>query len=310
MISAFGLAVELGFPIPELDGAMPAPDAALLVGPGLRIELAGAAELDAAWSGSLTPPVVGRAVVDGSSWEAERGQAGDIRMAHALGRFHIDSGATRMRCAPTDLDAPAWRRLLLDTALVTASLARGRDALHAGCVVSRGTAIAIAGASGTGKTTLLLELLRSGARFLADDVVALEPNEDGVLALPGPPVANFPACEPADELADRLHRLSDEWWVRIREPDQAPRPLGVVLVLEPTGPGSDLPPVSRVEAKAGPLLRHALHSGARPDRLERRFAVLSRLAAGAEVIEVRVDRTRPVGELIDRVMEAVPLLQA
>ena len=310
MISAFGLAVELMLPVPELDAVAPVPEQALPSGPALRVEPADAAVLEAAWSGSRTPPAVGRAVVDGSAWSAERGRDGDILMAHRLARFHLDPGSTTLLCAPSDGQAPAWRRLLLDTALVTASLARGRDALHAACVARGGGAIAVAGTSGAGKTTLLLELLRAGAGFLADDVVALEAGDEAVMAMPGPPVANFPASQPVGQLGERLHQLQDEWWVRISDPETAPHPLRTVLVLEPVQDADDSPPITRLEDKAAPLLQHALHSGSTHQRLEQRFALLARLAASTEVIRVRIDRSRPAQELVDRLIEAVPLLQA
>ena len=310
MISAFGLAVELMLPVPELDGVAPPPEHALPSGPALRVELADLPALEAEWSGPTKPPAARRAVVDGSAWVAERGRGGDVRMTHALGRFHLDPGATRLLCAPSDVQAPAWRRLLLDTALVTASLARGRDALHAGCVARGGGAIALAGVSGAGKTTLLLELLRAGARFLADDVVVLEAGAEAVMAMPGPPVANFPASQPPGQLGERLHELGDEWWVRIREAESSPCPLRTVLVLEQDEPPGSSPPVIRLKDKAAPLLQHALHSGSTPQRLEQRFALLARLASSAEVIQVRVDRSRPVRELVERLIEAVPPLQA
>lgn len=309
MISAFGLAVELAFRVPELEGVPPPPDRLLPAGPTLRVELAETEELDAAWSGAMAPPARSGAVVDGSSWTAERGCESDLRMDHALCRFHLDPAAALLRCAPRDTAQPAWRRLLLDTALVTATLVRGHDALHAACVATPNGAIVIAGASGMGKTTLLLGLMRAGARFLADDVVALGADTDAgeVMALASPPVANVPEAEAVVDVAEPLHRLGSEWWVRVRGPCFAPTPIRTVLVL---GEATDGPPrVTGLRDAAVPLLGHALQSGSTPQRREQRLTRLARLAQTAEVMAVAVDHSRPPGELVEAVIDAVPLLQ-
>lgn len=300
VMAAFGLAVELALPVPELDPLPPLPDDLLPAGPSLRVELAAPDELDAAWTGRREAPEIRHAVVDGSAWTAERGLDGDTRMDHPLARFHLDPGARLLRCAPADPDHPAWRRLLLDTALVTASLVRGRDALHAGAVVKGGDAIAIAGASGAGKTTTMLELLRRGARFLTDDVTVLDAGEPGVRALPGAPVVNLPDTEARTDLAERLHRFDGEWWARIREPHLAAAPVRAVVVLE-RGPA----PISRLREPAAPLLQHALQSGADSARRAARFALLARLSEQADVIRAGVDRSRPVGELVDELVQAL-----
>jgi hypothetical protein len=250
------------------------------------------------------------ATVDGERWTAERGRDGDLLMEHPLGRFHLDAGATCLRCAPADLDDPAWRRLLLDTALVTASLSRGHEALHAGCVVNDGNAVAIAGASGAGKTTMLLELLRAGARFLSDDVIALREEPGQVVAQPGPPVANLPATESAGELVVHLHRLQDEWWVRVRNPWSAPAPIRAILVLARGEHPNEGPAVSRLSEPAGPLLQHALRGGSSAQRLQQRFDLLARLASSAEVLTVTVTPALAPRELAEEVIQAVPALQA
>src|SRR5947209_13886096 len=122
MISAFGLAVQLALPVPELEPLPRLACALIPPGPPLRVELAPVEDLELAWSGPRSPSQIARAVVAGSGWTAERGLDWDLRMDHALGRFHLDPAATLLRCTPRDQDDPAWRQLLLDTALVTASL--------------------------------------------------------------------------------------------------------------------------------------------------------------------------------------------
>jgi len=60
---------------------------------------------------------------------------------------------------------------------------RGHLVLHASCVDIGGRAVAIAGASGEGKSTTAAALLRQGHRLLCDDLVAL--SVEG-LVFPGP----------------------------------------------------------------------------------------------------------------------------
>ncbi len=50
-----------------------------------------------------------------------------------------------------------------------------------------GSAIAVAGATGAGKSTLAAWFSRQGLALIGDDVIALKPAEGGMVALPGPP---------------------------------------------------------------------------------------------------------------------------
>jgi hypothetical protein len=56
---------------------------------------------------------------------------------------------------------------------------RGIFPLHASCVAVDGTGVAFAGASGTGKSTLVAALLDRGAEFISDDICALTPGPSG-----------------------------------------------------------------------------------------------------------------------------------
>jgi hypothetical protein len=81
-----------------------------------------------------------------------------------------------------------WRRLLLEQALPFAACAAGRECLHASAVTLAGQAVAVAGVSGSGKSSLAAQLTLRGATPIADDVLALEPIADGgLLAHPALP---------------------------------------------------------------------------------------------------------------------------
>jgi hypothetical protein len=95
-------------------------------------------------------------------------------------RFRVTADRVVMDCVTPEAAAilllhPVWSVLLA---------ARGAEALH-GCVVERaGSAIAIQGMSGTGKTTAGLALLDRGYRLVTDDLIIFDGAGNVV---PGPP---------------------------------------------------------------------------------------------------------------------------
>ena len=54
--------------------------------------------------------------------------------------------------------------------------------IHASCVAIEGHGLLICGGSGAGKTALLVELLRRGAQFVADDGVVISQKEGRIWA--------------------------------------------------------------------------------------------------------------------------------
>lgn len=86
---------------------------------------------------------------------------------------------------PLPIDSPALTRLV--TYGLSAALRQHRRfELHAGAVVdpASGAGVLIAGASGTGKSTLTVNLAASGWPFLTDDVLLLERDGGDVAAWP------------------------------------------------------------------------------------------------------------------------------
>lgn len=91
--------------------------------------------------------------------------------------------AQSIRVAP---DPDAWpdviSGMLVATALPAWLWLRGRFVLHAGAVqLSGGGAIAIAGASGSGKSTILAQLAAAGAALIGDDTIVFS-RDTGALA--------------------------------------------------------------------------------------------------------------------------------
>jgi len=64
----------------------------------------------------------------------------------------------------------------------------GHVTLHASAVALPQGAVAFLGSHGQGKSTIAASFLQRGADLVTDDVLPLQPADDGVLALPGPPM--------------------------------------------------------------------------------------------------------------------------
>jgi hypothetical protein len=134
-----------------------------------------------------------------------------------------------------------WRRLLVDQALPFAACAAGLECLHASAVVLDGRLLALTGASGAGKSSLALALLRRGALPFADDVLALEAGADGGLlghpALPRLRVRRAEAERVGTAALAALSRVAcrEEDALELALPSRAsvaPLPLGALYVIE------------------------------------------------------------------------------
>jgi hypothetical protein len=179
----------------------------------------------------------------------------------------------------------AWQRLLIAQALPFAAVLQGLEVLHASAVVSGGGAVALSGHSGSGKTSLALELCRRGAGFLADDVLALERLDGELVGHPGAPVAGIDRAE-----AERLSAGGDPGGQEVFTADSreqvarmpasaSPTPLRTLFFLDrrPDGPAR---PCFEVAADAQALLSSTFNlvlTG--PQRLERLLDACSLLAA-------------------------------
>ncbi|MEX2196012.1 MAG: hypothetical protein WD844_12065 [Thermoleophilaceae bacterium] len=120
-------------------------------------------------------------------------QAGYLIRALGFGCFWISPDATWVRCAPLRVTAWRWQRYLVGQVLPLTAVLRGLEVFHASAVVGPdGGALAFIGMSTAGKTSVALNLVLGGARFMTDDVLAVSPTQDGgVLAHPGVGLASL-----------------------------------------------------------------------------------------------------------------------
>jgi len=280
---AFGLEVGSDFPLPGDRGPAAAE-------PDLSLRAAGAAAIDATWSGHAGPPIW-ETVIDGLPFELAAGLDGDHRMRWGDHPFHLSARADVLLCAVPSPADPGWQRQLLDTVLHTTALIRGADALHASAVEIGGRAVGIIAVSGGGKTTLASELMRRGRPLVADDIVVICRGDGGFVAEPGPPLMNLPAAR-IDALGDavsltRVADLGDEVLVEVGGAVTEPLPLGALWLLERRD-GAETS-AERVPASPLPLVGHTLLLRNREDRDRHIFDLLGDVSDAVPVFRLRAD---------------------
>jgi hypothetical protein len=302
---AYGLAIEAGFPLPG-----PQPAEGPVDGQPVSLELASEARLEGEWSGPAAPGSWRGRLGDGEELEIVRGLGGDLLFRYgALARFHLDPAGSRLRCAPVDPDAAAWRRVLLTRVLPNVAIAAGYEALHASAVATDRGAIAIVAPSGAGKSTLALELVRRGHPLFADDTVVLGPGWDGIEAHPGAPFMNLePGSEPP--AGETVAVLAGERWVAVAGAARVPSRVAAIAVLE-RGPGKLL---GAWPLDGTPLTLAPFALGL-PDDLGRdasRFELYADLLAETRLLRLTADlghRPSDLAEVLERALDISPLVK-
>jgi hypothetical protein len=138
--------------------------------------------------GANVPPPAGRRVYDLERGEACYFPVGDLLTADYEGNIRmicdIARGNTRYQMVPGEEAIRAATNILFTLPLIELLRRQGFYNLHAAGVCRNGNALLLAGSSGTGKSTLTLELTRRGWDYLADDMVFLKPGCDDVFGFP------------------------------------------------------------------------------------------------------------------------------
>ena len=126
-----------------------------------------------------------------TSWSSpflEIGRDGDVlaRIGDRV-RFHVREGREIVLQTDHPEDGAEIETHL--SSLIAGIVLHQREALalHASAVAIEGQAVAFAGASGVGKSTIASALALRGYPLLADDVCRIESMEDGPRVAPGPP---------------------------------------------------------------------------------------------------------------------------
>jgi hypothetical protein len=104
------------------------------------------------------------------------------------GRFLVEGGSRITLERNPAAEDERIAHLLLHIALAAVLRQRGLLVLHANAAVTPAGAVAVSGASGSGKSTTLAALLNRGCRMLSDDITALRMDGRGIIeVLPGAP---------------------------------------------------------------------------------------------------------------------------
>jgi len=279
--SLFGLAISsaLPLPCPELQGADILPEVALLE----------ASERDIA--DCLEGPPV--RTDDNDCWKC-RVFADGTAYVRWCDRFEF--------AVAGDGGRVLWRKLvevpnevlftyLLGHVLSYCLLARGFEQLHATAVVIDGSAIALLGGCGFGKSTLAAALLSRGYPLLTDDVLVLRFQENSVVARPSlPRIKLLPESTPslfAGLQSIPMNHLTTKMIFQLNSDQHVSQefPLRSIYLL-PQKSGSRIS-VRQLRGHASflPLISNCFNDiVTSPERLKQQFAFASRVA---ELVPVR-----------------------
>ena len=292
---AFGVDLEAWFPLPGL----PPPGARSGDRPPARLRLARRADLIGALPADAEC-IWERRLANGrlAGRFTTHPDAGSLLEAMGYGVFHIDASATDVRCAPVRSRRDHWQRYLIGQVLPFLSLLHEFEVFHASVVQVGECAVVLTGVSGGGKSSLAATLLLSGARFVADDVLAIDGNAGALgeraLAEPGFGLASIRhdavARLGADAIATLGHETGgDEYAIRIAvDIVTAAVPIAAVYFLRrTTEPAPLLETVDPVDPRL--LLASSYNFAVRtPDRMIRHLDACARLARTASLQRVTI----------------------
>jgi hypothetical protein len=148
--------------------------------------------------------------------------------APGFGRYIVSADGTRIRGAIPDRAGIRWERLLLAQPLPLAAALQGLELFHASAVRVDAGVVAFVASSGTGKTSAAAHLVSGGAELVTDDILAVEPTTDGVVAHAGGTLLHLSDSETA---AIDTGRQDDRLFVLDERLDK--RQLGAQISTEP-----------------------------------------------------------------------------
>lgn len=236
--SAFGLTIDAPVALPGVRGRGAR---------RVRLDVLSTSELERTWRRPGAARVLERRFPDGRLVMAvDRHEECGYRVyAPRHGRHVVSHDGLVVRSALPRVAPWRWQRLLFAQVLPLAAALQGLELFHASGVGLDGRSIAFIGPPGTGKSSLAAHLVAGGASLVADDVLALEPSGDAVVAHPGAAQAGLDerelrAMDPGGR--DRFGRVvgrADKVYLEPKLADR-PLPLGALYFLRRAANGGGL----------------------------------------------------------------------
>lgn len=129
-----------------------------------------------------------------------------------VGDFYVSKGKEIVVELEEKIDERLLRAMILGAGIGNILVHKNILALHGGAVVSKNGTIIVCGDCGSGKSTIVNELIRNQYCLLADDTVAIKQEEGTVMAIPAYPQQKL--CKDAAIQSgfdiDKLVRLDEE----------------------------------------------------------------------------------------------------
>jgi hypothetical protein len=262
----------------------------VLAGPGPQlarrtvVHLDGPRSVERVWPQAEARRLVERRRPDGRLFVAiDHAPSGGYRIeAPEYGVHVVSPDGERWIGAPAPGPAWHWQKLVFAQVLPTIAVLQGLETFHASAVAIGQRAYGLIAPSGMGKSSTAAHLIAEGARFFADDVLAVEEVSGRLVTHPGPQVVNaygheLDAMSPSGR--SRLGTLLGESDKRHLRPcgAQEALPLAALLFLTRASVG---PPVrvERLDPDPGLLLVSTYAPHVTSDqRLERQLSVCATL---------------------------------
>lgn len=129
--------------------------------------------------------------------------------ARHFGTCLVAEDGSEIVCAPGEASTWNWQRFLVGRVLPFTAVLNGFEVFHASAVALRGSALALLGGSGAGKTSLAVHLVLQGATLLTDDALSVDEHGDLPRAHPGAALASLRHSEESLLSATDRARLGD-----------------------------------------------------------------------------------------------------
>ncbi|HVZ61261.1 MAG TPA: hypothetical protein VG892_10800, partial [Terriglobales bacterium] len=190
-------------------------------------------------------------------------------------------------------------------------LARGIEPLHATSVLINGSAIALLGNSGSGKSTMAAAFLERGYPLITDDVLVLEFKGQEVLAHPSlPRIKLLPESADAFLQGKRsmpMNKFTHKMIFPLKGEQHIaqPAPLAALYLLPPRSSHSSKITMRRTSGRASflPIIQNTFNTTVRtPLRLKRQFEFANRLITAVPVKRMSYPKRL---ELLPAVIDAI-----